>query len=104
LFCYTDAPDGNVTISSNITGQIEEWMAAVLACHLPGGNPRATLTWSCKGQTIASLNFSNVDEAIQKLEVTFDRSYDKKTCVCTAMHPLLIKDLFAEIIFSVYCK
>ncbi|XP_021370149.1 nephrin-like [Mizuhopecten yessoensis] len=57
-------------------------------CKMQGGNPLATLTWSCVNQpNVASYNISIPTDAVWKLEITsINRSYNGMRCTCTATH------------------
>ncbi|XP_033758188.1 nephrin-like [Pecten maximus] len=72
------SPSGTYT---NITGTI-----VTFYCQVEGGNPLATLSWECKGTPMTWQNGTNAGIARSRLELTIDKSYHRRQCVCTATH------------------
>ncbi|KAJ8305137.1 hypothetical protein KUTeg_017312 [Tegillarca granosa] len=55
---------------------------------MDGGNPLATLNWTCEGINVQGVNANIQSSAISRYTVTLDTSYNGQTCACTASHQL----------------
>ncbi|XP_060064032.1 hemicentin-1-like [Ylistrum balloti] len=57
-----------------------------LRCSIRGGNPIATLSWMCPGQSVMSSPSDTSDTAISVLRITLTPFYNGANCTCTATH------------------
>ncbi|KAJ8321713.1 hypothetical protein KUTeg_000184 [Tegillarca granosa] len=58
-----------------------------LTCHVTGGNPVASITWTCRGFAVSDINHSVEGEARSTITLDIDREYNNKQCICEAVHP-----------------
>lgn len=78
-----------------------------LTCSVTGGNPLATLTWTCKGVPAQTYNenFTTLNLVINRYMFTIDSSYNGQICTCTASHQLWVDDRVVHSQpFIVYCE
>lgn len=73
-----------------------------LSCSLRNGNPLAKLMFSC--WSLTGNNTSTSTAAVSVLSSIAKKSYNQKTCKCSAEHILLPKTLEYVLQTTVYCK
>jgi len=102
FFFTIDGPDNHPLVYSNVTDQFNEGMAVGLTCELAGGNPIATLTWTCNGKPVTAVDTSVEDTARLELGIVVDKSYYRNELMCTATHPAWREDKFGLLGHGIY--
>lgn len=84
---------------------IIEGSKVTLTCTVQGGNPVATITWSCDGATqIAPTGSPSTEGAISSVELVTSKNNNGQICTCTGSHPLWTDDKIQQHTITVYCK
>ena len=100
-----DQPKGSPTITQTPVGPIIEGNNVTLTCTIQGGNPVATITWSCDGGTqITPTGSSSTIEAISSVELVTSKNKNGEKCTCTGRHLLWSEDQTKQHTIIVYCK
>ncbi|XP_021372933.1 hemicentin-1-like isoform X1 [Mizuhopecten yessoensis] len=75
-------------------------------CKIDGGNPLATLSWTCVDQSKeTSTNMDTKGRAVSRLTITsITEVYNSRQCTCTATHLALSPSLTKSAVITVYCK
>ncbi|CAC5419512.1 unnamed protein product [Mytilus coruscus] len=76
-------PDDSPTITQVPEGNIDTGDLVLLNCTLNGGNPVATLSWNCSGNTHVTISGNTV---VNTIEFNVNRSYHHTVCTCLASH------------------
>ena len=101
----SDAPTSNLMISAQPAGyQYNDGTPVTLTCRLSGGNPVATLSWSCPGKSVSGVTQSNGTVAVSMLSLTMDSTYNRQQCTCTASHTIPSFTRTKTETLTVYCK
>ena len=100
-----DQPTTSPTITQIPVGPIIEGSKVTLTCTIDGGNPVATITWSCDGATqkIPTGSPSTVD-VISSVELVTSKNNDEQICTCTGKHLLWTNNKTQQHNITVYCK
>jgi hypothetical protein len=86
-------------------GPIIEGSKITLTCTIGGGNPVATITWSCDGATqITSTGSPSTVDAISSVELVTSKNNNGEICTCTGRHLLWTNDKTQQHNITVYCK
>jgi hypothetical protein len=81
-----------VSISQTPVGPIIEGNKITLTCIIQGGNPVATITWSCERATqITPTGSPSTVDAISSIELVTSKNNNGQTCKCTGRHLLWTK-------------
>jgi hypothetical protein len=75
-----------------------------LTCIIQGGNPVATITWSCEGATQITTRSPSTVDAISSIELVTSKNNNGQTCTCTGRHILWTNDKTQQHNITVYCK
>jgi hypothetical protein len=101
----SDQPMTSPTITQTPVGPIIEGNKVNLTCTIQGGNPVATITWSCDGATqITSTGSPSTIDAISIVELVTSKDNNGQRCTCTGRHILWTNDKTQQHIITVYCK
>ena len=84
-------------------GQIIAGSNVLLTCTIQGGNPVATITWSCDGATQITPTGSPED-VISRVELVTSKNNNGQICTCTGKHLLWTNDKTQQHTINVYCK
>ena len=103
-FNLLDQPTTLPTIAQVPVGPIIEGSKVTLACTIGGGNPVATITWSCDGATQIAPTGSPTVDAISSIELVASKNNNGQTCTCTGRHLLWTNDKTQQHNITVYCK
>ena len=103
LSTLLDQPTTSPTISQTPVGPIFEGNKVTLTCTIQGGNPVATITWSCDGATQIAPTGSP-ENAISSVELVTSKNTNGQTCTCTGRHILWTNDKTQQHSIIVYCK
>ena len=86
-------------------GSIIEGSKITLTCTIGGGNPVATITWSCDGATqITPTGSPSTVNAMSSVELVTSKNNDGRICTCTGRHLLWTNDKIQQHTVTVYCK
>jgi hypothetical protein len=100
-----DQPTKSPTITQTPVGPIIEGATVTLTCTIQGGNPVATITWSCDGDTqITPTGISSTVDAISSVELVTSKINNGQICACTGRHILWTNDKTQQHTLTVYCK
>ena len=100
-----DQPPTSLTITQTPVGPIIEGNKVTLTCTIQGGNPVATITWSCDGTTqITPRGSPSTVDAISSVELVTSKNNNGQICTCTGRHLLWTNDKIQQDIITVYCK
>ena len=100
-----DQPTTLPTIAQTPVGPIIEGNKVTLTCTIQGGNPVATITWSCDGATqINPTGSPSTVDAIFSLELVTSKNNNGQICTCTGRHLLWTNDKTQQHNITVYCK
>ena len=104
-FNVLDQPTTTPTITQTPVGPIIEGNKVTLTCTIDGGNPVATITWSCDGTTQITLTGSpSTVDAISSIELVTSKNNNEQICTCTGRHPLWTNNKTQQHNITVYCK
>ena len=102
---FLDLPTTSPTITLTPVGPIIEGNKVTVTCTIEGGNPVATITWSCDGATqITQTGSPSTVDAISSVELVTSKSNNGHICACTGRHILWTNDKTQQHIITVYCK
>jgi hypothetical protein len=100
-----DQPTPSTNITQTPVGPINEGNKVTLTCTIQGGNPVATITWSCDGSTqLNPTGSQSAVDAISSVELVTTKSNNGEICTCTGRHFLWTNNTTQEHIIIVYCK
>ena len=100
-----DQPRTSPTITQTPVGPIIEGSKITLTCSIQGGNPVATITWSCDGATqITPTGSPSTEDAISSVELVTSKNNNGHICTCTGRHLLWTNGKIQQHIITVYCK
>ena len=100
-----DQPTTSPTIIQTPIGPIIEGNKVTLTCTIQGGNPVATITWSCEGATqITPTGSPSTVGAISSVELVTSKNNNGQICTCTGRHILWTNDKIQQQTVTVYCK
>ena len=102
-FNVLDQPTTSPTIIQTPVEPIIEGNKVTLTCTIQGGNPVATITWTCDGITQITPTGSHVD-AISSVELVTSKIINEQICTCTGRHILWTNDKTQQHTITVYCK
>jgi hypothetical protein len=104
-FNIIDQPTTLPNITQTPVGPIIVGNKLTLTCTIQGGNPVATITWSCDGATRTTPTGSpSTVDAISSVELVTSRDNNGQICTCTGRHILWTNDKIQQDIITVYCK
>ena len=104
-FNVLDQPTTSPTIIQTPVGPIIEGNKVALTCTIQGGNPVATITWSCDGATqITPTGSPSTEDAISSVELVTSKDNNGQICTCTGRHLLWTNDQAQQHTITVYCK
>ena len=104
-FNVLDQPTTPPTITQTPVGPIIEGNKVTLTCIIQGGNPVATITWSCEGATqITPTGSPSTIDAISSIELVASQNNNGQTCTCTGRHLLWTNDKTQQHNITAYCK
>ena len=100
-----DQPTTTPTITQTPVGPIIEGNKVILTCTIQGGNPVATITWSCDGATqIIPTGSPSTGDVISSVELVTSKNNNGQVCTCTGRHLLWTNDKIQQHTVTVYCK
>ena len=83
---FTDRPDGPPKIQPDVsTYKVIENTQGLLTCEIKGGNPLATLSWSCFNNGLPTVTSGTTVTKTEQWNAT--RGSDR-TCTCRSSHPV----------------
>lgn len=81
-------PTSYPVISTNVSNfEFDDGAQVTIICELNGGNPLATLVFTCNNLNGADANVGN-KTAVSVLSLVVDKYYNNKQCLCLAKHQL----------------
>ena len=96
---------GFPTITQIPVGPIVENTTVTLTCTIQGGNPVATITWSCEGATqITPTGSPSTVDANSSVEFVTSKNNNGKICTCAGRHILWTNDKMQRHTITVYRK
>jgi hypothetical protein len=102
---FLDQPTTTPTITQTPVGPIIEGSKVTLTCTIQGGNPVATVTWSCDGATqITPTGSPSTVDAISGVELVTSKNNNGQICTCIGRHLLWTNDQTQQHNIVVYCK
>ena len=100
-----DQPTTSPTITQTPVGPIIAGNNVLLTCTIQGGNPVATIMWSCDGTTqITPTESPSTEDAISSVELVTSINNNGQICTCTGRHILWTNDKPQQQTITVYCK
>ena len=100
-----DQPTTFPTITQTPVVPIIEGSKVTLTCTIQGGNPVATITWSCDGATqITPTKSPSTVDVISSVELVTSKRSNGQICTCTGGHILWTNDKTQQHTITVYCK
>ena len=100
-----DEPTTSPTITPTPGGPIIEGNNVTLTCTIQGGNPVATIRWSCDGDTqITPTGSPSTVDAISSVELVTSKDNNGQICTCRGRHFLWTNDKTKQHNITVYCK
>jgi hypothetical protein len=91
------------TITQTPVGPIIEGSKVSLTCTIQGGNPVATITWSCDGATqITPTGSPSTVDVISSVELVTSKNNNGQICTCTGRHLLWTNDKTQQHNITVY--
>ena len=100
-----DQPTTSPNITQKPVGPIIEGNNVTLTCTIEGGNPVASITWSCDGVTqITPTGSPSTVNAISSVELVTSKNNNGEICTCTGRHLLWTNDKIKQHTIAVYCK
>jgi hypothetical protein len=100
-----DQPMTSITITQTPVGPIIEGNKVTLTCTIQGGNPVATITWSCyEANHITPTGSPSTVDAISSVELVTSKDNNGQNCTCTGRHILWTNDKTQQHNITVYCK
>ena len=104
-FNILDQPRTLPTITPTPVGPTFEGSKVTLTCIIQGGNPVATITWSCEGANqITPTGSPSTVHTISSVELVTSKNNNGQKCTCTGRHILWTNDKAQQHNISVYCK
>jgi hypothetical protein len=104
-FNVLDQPTTTPTITQTPVGPIIEGNKVTLTCTIDGGNPVATIKWSCDGTTqITPTGSPSTVDAISSVELVTSKNNNEQICTCTGRHLLWTNNKTQQHNITVYCK
>ena len=102
---FLDQPTTLPIITQTPVGPITEGNRVTLTCTIGGGNPVATITWSCDGATqITPTGSPSTVDAISSVELVTSKDNNGQICTCTGRHILWTVDKRQQHTITVHCK
>ena len=100
-----DEPTTSPTITQKPVGSIIEGNKVTLTCTIQGGNPVATITWSCDGATqITPTGSPSTEDAISSVELVTSKNNNGQICTCTGRHLVWTNDKTQQHSITIYSK
>ena len=98
-------PTTSLAIAQVPVGSIIEGSKITLTCTIGGGNPVATITWSCDGATqITPTGSPSTIDSISSVELVTSKNNSGQICTCTGRHILWTSEKTQQHTITVYCK
>ncbi|XP_021365679.1 hemicentin-1-like [Mizuhopecten yessoensis] len=82
----TDPPTNPAIVTGN-SDPVYDGDDIELRCSIRGGNPLASLTWTCPGRSVTSTTANTADTAVSVLRIRLTPLYNGANCTCVATHP-----------------
>ena len=102
--CFRSTHDVTHTITQIPTGPIIEANQVTLTCTIQGGNPVATIMWSCDGAIkIAPTGSPSTEDVISGVELVASKNNNGQICTCTGRHILWTNNKMLQHTITVYC-
>jgi hypothetical protein len=102
---FLDEPTTSPTITQTPVGPIIEGNKVILTCTIQGGNPVATIRWTCDGATqIAPTGTPSTEDAISSIELVTSKNNNGQLCTCAGRHLLWTNNKTQQHTITVYCK
>ena len=87
------------------SGYINEYSTVILTCDLQGGNPLATITWTCGGSSsINPTGSPPTNTTTSSVQLTVNSNDNGKICTCIGHHPVWTTDKTTAHTLDVRCK
>ena len=104
-FNVLDQSTTSPTIMQTLVEPIIEGNKVTLTCTIQGGNPVATITWSCDGATqITPTGSPSTEDAISSVEIVTSKNNNGQICTCTWRHLVWTNDKTQQHNITIYCK
>ena len=87
------------------SGPINESSTVILTCDIKGGNPLATITWTCEGSSPINPTGSPPNNtATSSVQMTVNSNDNGRMCTCIGHHPVWTTDKTTGHTLDVRCK
>ena len=87
------------------SGPINESSTVILICDIQGGNPLATITWTCDGSSLINPTGSPpTNTATSSVQLIVNNNANGKICTCIGHHPVWTTDKTTGHTLDVRCK
>jgi hypothetical protein len=87
------------------SGPINENLTVIVTCDIKGGNPLATITWTCKGSSpINPTGSPPTNTATSSVQLTVNSTDNGRICTCIGHHPVWTPDRETGHTLDVRCK
>ena len=86
-------------------GPINQGTTVILTCDIKGGNPLATITWTCEGSSPINPSESPpTDTVTSSVQLIVNSNDIGKVCTCIGHHPSWSTDKDTDHTLDVRCK
>jgi hypothetical protein len=101
----SDEPTSTPSIAQTPPGPINESSTVILTCDIKGGNPLATITWTCERSfTIIPTGSPPNNTATSSVQLTVNSNDNGRICTCIGHHPVWTTDKTTGHTLDIRCK
>jgi hypothetical protein len=101
----SDKPTSTPSIIQTPLGSINDGSIVILTCDIKGGNPLATITWTCEGASFINPTGSPPTNTVtSSVQMTVNSNDNGRMCTCIGHHPVWATDKTAGHTLDVRCK
>ena len=101
----SDEPTSTPSIIQTPLGPINDGSSVILICDIKGGNPLATITWTCEGASLINPTGSPPTNTMtSSVQLTVNSNANDRMCTCIGHHPLWTTDQNTGHTLDVRCK
>ena len=87
------------------SGPINESSTVILTCDITGGNPLATITWTCEGSSsITPTGSPPTNATTSSVQLKVNGNDNGKVCICIGHHAVWTPDKTTGHTLDVRCK
>ena len=101
----SDEPTSTPSIIQTPTGYINEDSTVILTCDIKGGNPLATIRWTCEGSSpINPTGNPPTNTVTSRVQLTVNSNDNGRMCTCIGHHAFWTPDKTTGHTLDVRCK